>query len=97
MMANNLHNQCNVFFSTFQDPYLGGMYSEWTSVSPQIQSLNEERNSVLNKFPIHVGKNVVTSVLKPLASNLGITQASEPSPFVSDEEVQWNMQVGLMT
>ncbi|KAK6624852.1 hypothetical protein RUM44_011716 [Polyplax serrata] len=75
------------------ESYLGGMYSEWTSLGPHFHSLSEERNSVLNKFPTHVGKNVVTSILKPLASNLGITQASEPSPFVSDEEVQWNMQV----
>lgn len=69
------------------------MYSEWTSISSHFQWLNDERNSVLTKYPDYVGRNVVTTVLKPLASNLGITQASEPSPFMSDDEVLWNMQV----
>lgn len=84
------------FLCLFKDPYCGGMYSDWTSLTSQIQSQNKERISVLNKFPSHVGKNVVTSILKPLAANSGITQATEPSPFVTDEEVQWNMQVRVL-
>lgn len=69
------------------------MYSEWASLTSQFKKQNEERLSVLNKFPVNVGRDVVTAVVKPLSANLGITQASEPSPFQTDQEVQWSMQV----
>lgn len=73
----------------------GGMYSEWTSLTLSFQNGegNEERSSVLDKFPVSSGKDVVLAVVKPLAANLGITQASEPSVLSTDREVRWNMEV----
>lgn len=71
------------------------MYSEWTSLTSYFQNGegNEERTSVLDKFPVSSGKDVVVAVVKPLAANLGITQASEPSVLSTDREVRWNMEV----
>lgn len=69
------------------------MYSEWTSLTAFFQNGNEERYSVLDKFPANTGKDVVVAVVKPLAANLGITQASEPSVLSTDREVRWNMEV----
>ncbi|KAL0278957.1 UNVERIFIED_CONTAM: hypothetical protein PYX00_000621 [Menopon gallinae] len=89
-MNLGLFNRVNLKFQDFDS---GGMYSEWASLTSQFQKQNEERLSVLNKFPVNVGKDVVTAVVKPLSANLGITQASEPSPFQTDQEVQWSMQV----
>lgn len=39
------------------------------------------------KCLLFVGREVTISVVKQLASNLGITQNAEPSHFIKDEEV----------
>ncbi|XP_067010015.2 ral GTPase-activating protein subunit beta [Anabrus simplex] len=71
----------------------GGMYSEWASLTSLIQHGTEESQSVLGKFPMATGKEVALAVVRHLASNLGLTQAAEPSPLTSDREVQWCMEV----
>lgn len=63
------------------------MYSEWTSLSPLVQSCGPEGHSVLDKFGITIGREVTLSVVRQLATNLGITQAAEPTPLDSDKEV----------
>lgn len=65
------------------------MYSEWASLSPMIQNGNEDSHSVLDKFGVGIGKDVAVGVVKQLASNLGITQAAEPSPLTTDSEVSY--------
>ncbi|XP_037885903.1 ral GTPase-activating protein subunit beta isoform X4 [Glossina fuscipes] len=71
------------------------MYGEWVSLSTQItaNSCGAQSYSVLNKFPASAGREVAVSVVKQLASNLGITQNAEPSHLVKDEEVNWCMDV----
>ncbi|XP_050322005.1 ral GTPase-activating protein subunit beta isoform X13 [Bactrocera neohumeralis] len=71
------------------------MYSEWVSLSSQISadSCAAQSCSVLNKFPASAGREVTVSVVRQLASNLGITQNAEPSHLVRDEEVNWCMDV----
>lgn len=70
------------------------MYSEWTSLTTQIQNGSEENVSVLGKLPSAVGKEVAITVVKNLVSNLGLTsQPAEPSSLASDKEVQWCMEV----
>ncbi|XP_067623766.1 ral GTPase-activating protein subunit beta isoform X8 [Eurosta solidaginis] len=71
------------------------MYSEWVSLSSQISadSCAAQSSSVLNKFPASAGREVTVSVVRQLASNLGITQNAEPSHLVRDEEVNWCMDV----
>lgn len=66
------------------------MYSEWVSLSSQISadSCAAQSCSVLNKFPASAGREVTVSVVRQLASNLGITQNAEPSHLVRDEEVR---------
>ncbi|XP_049763292.1 ral GTPase-activating protein subunit beta isoform X1 [Schistocerca cancellata] len=71
----------------------GGMYSEWASLTSLVQHGNEESQSVLAKFPMSAGKDVAVAVVKQLASNLGLTQAAEPSPLTTDKEVMWCMEV----
>lgn len=65
------------------------MYGEWVSLSAQISanSCGAQSYSVLNKFPASAGREVAVSVVKQLATNLGITQNAEPSHLVKDEEV----------
>ncbi|XP_050435690.1 ral GTPase-activating protein subunit beta isoform X3 [Adelges cooleyi] len=70
-----------------------GMYCEWASLSLAVQNCGETGQSVLNKFPASSGKEVVTSVIKQLTSNLGITHPPEPSKLVKDTEVTWCMEV----
>ncbi|XP_075152912.1 ral GTPase-activating protein subunit beta isoform X5 [Haematobia irritans] len=71
------------------------MYGEWVSLSAQItaNSCGAQSCSVLNKFPASSGREVAVSVVKQLATNLGITQNAEPSHLVKDEEVNWCMDV----
>lgn len=70
------------------------MYSEWASLTTQIQNGSEENVSVLGKLPSAVGKEVAITVVKNLVSNLGLTsQPAEPSSLASDKEVQWCMEV----
>lgn len=76
-----------------KDSESGGMYSEWASLTSLIQNGNEESQSVLGKFPMGAGKEVAMSVVKQLAANLGFAQAAEPSPLITDREVQWCMEV----
>ncbi|XP_058980656.1 ral GTPase-activating protein subunit beta isoform X9 [Musca domestica] len=71
------------------------MYGEWVSLSSQItaNSCAAQSCSVLNKFPASSGREVTVSVVKQLATNLGITQNAEPSHLVKDDEVNWCMDV----
>lgn len=69
------------------------MYSEWASLTNIIQNGSVEHGSVLNKLLVSSGRDVTLAVVKQLASNLGITQAAEPSPLTTDREVQWCMEV----
>ncbi|XP_048505289.1 ral GTPase-activating protein subunit beta isoform X3 [Athalia rosae] len=71
----------------------GGMYSEWASLSSLIQNGSEESQSVLEKFHPIAGREVALSIVRQLATNLGITQAAEHSPLSTDREVQWCMEV----
>lgn len=67
------------------------MYSEWASLSPVIAAnSNGSSSTVLNKFSSVAGREVSQSVVKQLASNLGITQSPEPSILVTDDEVSRN-------
>ncbi|XP_065158063.1 ral GTPase-activating protein subunit beta isoform X3 [Atheta coriaria] len=70
-----------------------GMYSEWTSLSQQVQNFGDAGHSVLEKFGIAPSKEVTSQIVKQLASNLGHTQVPEPSLLVTDHEVQWCMDV----
>lgn len=64
------------------------MYEEWASLSPIIAANSHgSSHSVLHKFSIAAGRDVSLAVVKQLASNLGITQAPEPSILVVDDEV----------
>ncbi|CAG2067207.1 unnamed protein product, partial [Timema podura] len=76
-----------------QGPDCGGMYSEWASLSALIQNGCDESQSVLGKLPMSAGREVALSVVKQLASNLGIAQPAESSPLDSDRDVQWCMEV----
>ncbi|XP_014219177.1 ral GTPase-activating protein subunit beta isoform X2 [Copidosoma floridanum] len=69
------------------------MYSEWASLSILIQQGSEDSQSVLEKFNSVVGKDVTLSIVRQLAANLGIAQAAEASPLITDKEVQWCMEV----
>lgn len=64
------------------------MYSEWASLSPLVQDCNSKSQSVLDKFGANIGKEVTIGVVRQLASNLGITQAAEPSSLITDKEVK---------
>lgn len=69
------------------------MYSEWASLNVVTsQGLNDSR-SVLEKFGPNVGRDVTLSIVRQLASNLGIAQPAEPSYLNSDKEVLWCMEV----
>ncbi|XP_063903676.1 ral GTPase-activating protein subunit beta isoform X3 [Zophobas morio] len=70
-----------------------GMYSEWTSLSLMLQNNDDANQSVLEKFGLTTSKDVTLGVVRQLASNLGISQPAEPSPLVTDKEVQWCMEV----
>lgn len=63
------------------------MYAEWTSLAPLIQRNAHEGLSVLSKLDGNTGKVVALQVVKQLATNLGISQAAEPSPLTSDRYV----------
>ncbi|XP_042901218.1 ral GTPase-activating protein subunit beta isoform X2 [Parasteatoda tepidariorum] len=69
------------------------MYSEWISV-PVTRNAEDNKWSVLHTLPGNAGRDVVIAVVKPLASNLGIsTPACDPSILVSDKQVHWCMEV----
>ncbi|XP_018579922.1 ral GTPase-activating protein subunit beta isoform X2 [Anoplophora glabripennis] len=70
-----------------------GMYSEWTSLSLEVQQTGEEGQSVLEKFGLPVSKEVTLGLVRQLASNLGLTQPPEPSSLTTDRDVQWCMEV----
>ena len=69
------------------------MYSEWASLSTLIQQGSEDSQSVLEKFSPGVGREVALSIVRQLASSLGIAHAAEPSPLNTDREIQWCMEV----
>ncbi|GFY51172.1 ral GTPase-activating protein subunit beta [Trichonephila inaurata madagascariensis] len=69
------------------------MYSEWISV-PATRNAEDKRWSVLHTLPPNAGRDVVIAVVKPLASNLGIsTPSCDPSVLVTDKQVHWCMEV----
>ncbi|KAK9501298.1 hypothetical protein O3M35_012037 [Rhynocoris fuscipes] len=70
-----------------------GMYSEWASLVNVVRDERSERESVLTKFSIDTGKEVAISVVKELASNIGLTQAPSPSKLVTHRDVLWSMEV----
>ena len=66
------------------------MYSEWVSLTdcaPTAENLN-----VLQTFPVSVGREVVQSVLRPLAE-LGNSRLEVNSSLTTAEQIQWTMQV----
>lgn len=70
------------------------MYAEWASLSAVIAENNcGQSKSVLDKFSGLAGRDVAISVVKQLASNLGISQPAEPSALTTDREVNWCMDV----
>lgn len=71
------------------------MYTEWSSLSPQILSNvnGSQQQSTLNKFNALISRDVTAALVKQLSNNLGITQKAEPSPFHTDQEVAWCMDV----
>uniref|UniRef100_A0A1B6CX62 Rap-GAP domain-containing protein n=1 Tax=Clastoptera arizonana TaxID=38151 RepID=A0A1B6CX62_9HEMI len=71
----------------------GGMYSEWASLSNIVTNISTESGSVLEKFPSTSGRDVALSIVRQLATTLGITQAAEPSKLTIDKDVLWCMEV----
>lgn len=71
------------------------MYSDWSSLSIQLQCLGNSTQSVLSKLPQDDSKQVVSAVVKTVASNLGITVPSDakPSALNTEQEVNWCMEV----
>lgn len=71
------------------------MYTEWSSLTPQIAANvnGSQQQSTLNKFNALISRDVTAALTKQLSGNLGITQKAEPSPFQSDQEVNWCMDV----
>jgi hypothetical protein len=71
------------------------MYTEWSSLTPQITANvnGSQQQSTLNKFNALISRDVTASLVKQLSGNLGITQKAEPSPFQTDQEVAWCMDV----
>ncbi|KAF6206119.1 hypothetical protein GE061_017344 [Apolygus lucorum] len=70
----------------------GGMYSEWASLASIVRHETSDKDSVLSKFP-DSGKDVAMSIVKELASNIGLTQAPAPSNLATDRDVLWCMEV----
>ncbi|ELT94828.1 hypothetical protein CAPTEDRAFT_133737 [Capitella teleta] len=69
------------------------MYSEWASLLQEIQN-DTGNQSVLNRFPDTVGKDVAYTVVRNLAQTLSIgLESSEPSKLTTDREVKWTMEV----
>lgn len=71
------------------------MYTEWSSLTPQITSNvnGSQQQSTLNKFNPLISRDVTSALVKQLSGNLGIAQKAEPSPFQTDQEVAWCMDV----
>lgn len=63
------------------------MYSEWTSLSPQLHCDSGVASSVLDKFGVSIGKEVTIGIVRQLAGNLGIAHEGEPSHLATDKEV----------
>lgn len=71
------------------------MYTEWSSLGPQITANvnGSQQQSTLNKFNALISRDVTSALVKQLSGNLGITSNAEPSPFQTDQEVAWCMDV----
>lgn len=72
------------------------MYTEWSSLTPQIMANvnGSQQQSTLNKFNALISRDVTSALVKQLSGNLGISQKGpEPSPFQTDQEVAWCMDV----
>jgi len=70
------------------------MYSDWASLSSEVQNLTDDRLSVLETFSKQAGKDVVVAIVKQLASNPGVKPTAEPSSLLSAKDVDWTMEVG---
>ncbi|XP_060532463.1 ral GTPase-activating protein subunit beta isoform X4 [Cylas formicarius] len=70
-----------------------GMYGEWTSLSLEVRQGEQVGQSVLEKFNSPISKEITLGLVKPLANNLGLTHAPEPSILATDRDVQWSMEV----
>lgn len=67
------------------------MYAEWSSLTANVNG--SQQQSTLNKFNALISRDVTSALVKQLSNNLGITQKAEPSPFKTDQEVEWCMDV----
>ncbi|XP_071742896.1 ral GTPase-activating protein subunit beta isoform X26 [Lepeophtheirus salmonis] len=69
------------------------MYSDWSSLTVHLQLLSSS-TSVLSKFPADDSRNVVISVVRNVASSLGILGSeAKPSLLKTDKEISWIMEV----
>lgn len=72
------------------------MYEDWSSLTVHLQSLGTTAQSVLAKLPPEDAKLVVASVVKNVASNLGLTTEAKPSVLTNETEINWFMEVILI-
>jgi len=70
------------------------MYGEWLSLVGNEPS--SERLSVLERLPLDSARDVVVPVARHIVSTLGISQPPIPSPFTTDPEVEWCLQVRII-
>ena len=70
------------------------MYSGWESLTELIQD-EADPNNVLTTFPSTVGKDVVQTIVKPLAEAIYVKsyQTVDSIPLTTPEQVHWTMQV----
>ena len=72
------------------------MYKNWASFGNGVQAMTPSGyQSVLSKLPADDAKRVVISVVKTVASQLGLASPNQikPSTLTRDAEVAWFMEV----
>lgn len=71
------------------------MYDDWSSLSIQLGPSGTTSVSVLSKLPPDEARRVVSSVVKTVASQLGLTSPKDakPSTLSRETEVIWFMEV----
>jgi hypothetical protein len=71
------------------------MYDDWSSLSIQLGPSGTPSISVLSKLPPEEARRVVSSVVKTVASQLGLASPKDarPSPLSRETEVIWFMEV----
>lgn len=67
------------------------MYGEWMSLLGN--EPNTDRMTALDKLPLEAAKDVVSPVARHIVSTLGISHAPVTSPFATEPEVEWCLQV----